>query len=436
MRILSLGFPMPGPQVDNHTFANAPSFFDYDAIVVDPLALSQLIDEVVAGNAEHTTRSREPVANTSTGQGAVGLAALLRDRRDETARLLARGGLVVCFAYPNVVHQAVTGFSGCDRYFWLPTPPGIEYSEPALRRGTGTEIAPTEQEHPFGPYCQQFRGKLAYHAYFADDTPGRVFARSAGGAVVGVDLTLDRGRVVFLPPPARPPAGEQRYAFSNAIQAAIRRTLRLASTASPPAWLRQYDVPGLSERLASRDEAQQEAAESQEALATSVEAVAELESYRRLLWQEGTYGLAEPVRAALGLLGFQVVAQDIDTPAELWLEAEHHTNTIALLEVDASDEAVGMDGHHRLRHRLEEAIAAGKSKRGLLIINGYRTQPPDQRQRQYQDSLAVAAKTMRYCVTTAEQLFHAVRATLEGDKATARAFRDRLLSTEGVLQED
>ena len=57
MRILSLGFPMPGPQVDNHSFASAPVFFDYDAIVVNPLALSQFIEEVVSGSKEHTTPS-------------------------------------------------------------------------------------------------------------------------------------------------------------------------------------------------------------------------------------------------------------------------------------------------------------------------------------------------------------------------------------------
>jgi hypothetical protein len=43
---------------------------------------------------------------------------------------------------------------------------------------------------------------------------------------------------------------------------------------------------------------------------------------------------------------------------------------------------------------------------------------------------------MRYCVATTEQLFHAVRAALEGDQAMVDAFRERLLTTEGVLGED
>ena len=61
MRILSLGFPLPGAPIDNHTFANAPTFFDYDAIVVDTAALSRLIEQVVDGSEEHTTRSGDRI---------------------------------------------------------------------------------------------------------------------------------------------------------------------------------------------------------------------------------------------------------------------------------------------------------------------------------------------------------------------------------------
>lgn len=441
MRILSLGFPIPGPQVENHTFANAPTFFDYDALVVDPRALSELIEEVVNGSEEHPTRSGERVVNAATTPDTIGLADLLRDRQEETARLLARDGLVVCFGYPNVVHQRVAGFSGCDRYFWLPAPSGLQYREPFLRRGTGSEIIPTEHDHPFGPFVSQFRGKLTYHAYFADDTPGfagaaRVIARSAGGAAVAVELSLAQGTAVFLPPPARPPTSDQRYAYSNALQDGVRHTLRLVATSGPPRWLGEYELPGLSERLAAREEAEGRLTEAQEALAAAEDIVQDLERYRRILWQEGKHGLEEPVRDALDLLGFRVAPQDIDKPAQIQFDADKRNQQIALLEVDASEEAVGMDGHYRLRRRLEEAIAQAKPKRGLLIINGHRTQAPSERPPQYEEPLRMAAESLRYCVATTEQLFHAVRAALEQDEATVAAFRDRLLTTEGVLQED
>ena len=71
----------------------------------------------------------------------------------------------------------------------------------------------------------------------------------------------------------------------------------------------------------------------------------------------------------------------------------------------------------------------------MLIINGHRTKPPAERPAQYRDALRLAAESLRYCVATTEQLFHAVRAALEADDATVRAFRDRLLTNEGILGE-
>jgi hypothetical protein len=52
-----------------------------------------------------------------------------------------------------------------------------------------------------------------------------VFARSTGGAAVGVDLRLGSSRAVFIPPLARPLLGDQRYDFSGALQEAIRLAL-------------------------------------------------------------------------------------------------------------------------------------------------------------------------------------------------------------------
>lgn len=436
MRILSLGFPLPGPQIDNYTFASAPSFFDYDALVVDPSTLSQLIEQVVDATGEFATHFDYPVANAITSPLAVGLGDLLRRRQEETARLLARGGLVVCFAYPDVVHTRVVGFTGCDRYYWLPAPPGMQYREPHLVPAEGTEVFPTDLDHPFAPYIEAYRRKFAYRAYVSEtiaDFPsfGRVFARSAGGAPVGVELAVGGGCVVFLPPPRKVASGQERYAFSDTLQACIRRALDRAVEGPPPPWVDQYALPGLADLQAERAQAEERLAEARDALDHAAARLAELEKYRRLLWQEGKLGLEGPVREALALLGFSVTP-DLDAPAELRFERQK-----VLLEVEGSPSAVGMEAHYRLRRRLEQGIAeSGQPQRGLLVINGHRLLPPAERPPQFEDSLRVAAESMRYGVVTAEQIFQAVRAALEGDQETVGAFRARLLSAEGVLSSD
>jgi hypothetical protein len=437
MRILSIGFPMPGPQIINHSLVTAPSFFDHDAIVINPLACSRVIEEIVSGDAEHKTRDGQPVANAPASANGIALADLLRDRRSETERLLARGGIVVCIAHPDVPLDGITGFPECRRYSWLPAPDDICYGSSLLHRGSGSEIVAVETAHPFARYVMDMRGKLAYHAYFEDRPDTIVFARSAGGAAVGIELEVMDGRVIFLPAPAREPTVEQRYTISSAISEAVRFTLRLASASKAPAWLSEYSLPGMDERRAARDEAQANVTSAQEAAEASAASVDDLEQFTRLLWEEGRYGLEEPVRTALETLGLRVVARDIDSPAEVRADtSDPRERTVVLLEVEGGVDTVGLEGHYRLRRRLEEAIAAGKPRRGLLVINGHRRMPPSERPQQYADSLRVAAETMRYCVATSEQLFRGVRAALGGHGQAARSLRERLISTEGILRED
>ena len=439
MRILSLGFPLPGPAIDNLTFLNARSFFDYDALVVDPRALSQVIEEVVSGSTEHTSYAGERIVNAPSGADCVSLAELLRNRAGETARLLARGGLVVSLAVPNAAHEGVRDFASTDRYSWLPAPSGRAYDEPFMRRGGGTEFAPLDVDHPFGAMLSQVKAKLAYQVHFDEQTPGfdgLVIARSAGGAAIAVELSIAGGRIVLLPAPARPLDSQGRYQVSEALQEAIRQVLRLSSASVAPRWLSEYGVPGIDERLAERDEAQHRLTEAQEALETSSAALDELERYRRLLWEEGRFGLEEAVRQAFTLLGFRATPDSLDAPGQIELEGPALTRRVALLETDGSEEAVGLDAHYRLRRRLEEAIAQGAAQRGMLIINGYRRTPPAERAPQYTNELRLAAEQTRYCLATTEQLFHAVRAALIGDDATVESFRERLLTAEGVLHED
>ena len=119
------------------------------------------------------------------------------------------------------------------------------------------------------------------------------------------------------------------------MQEASRHTLRQAPRSAAPAWLSDYDLPGLSERIAARDAARTQVEESNAALAEQEEAVGELDRFRSLLWQEGRNGLEQPVRDALALLGFRVAPQEIDTPAQLDLEAKGKGRRVALLEVEA-----------------------------------------------------------------------------------------------------
>lgn len=435
MRILSLGIALPDPQVDNYTWSSAPSFFDYDAIVVDPaVAVSDMIEGVVRDGTSYTSYNEEPVENGPTTANTIGLADLLKRRADETERLLGKGGLVVCFAYPDVPHPKVSGFTGCHRYHWLPAPPGSTYAPPYLCPASGTEARATDYEHPFAEFLERHQTSVQYRALFAEGASGfggqaKVIARSPGGAANGMDLLVAGGRVVFLPALPERLSTMDRTSLAATIVNGIRDALLISAEGPAPSWVSGLSLPGLQEAQERVDQAETRL----EALETELEEARNeyraLDRYRRILWQEGKYGLDLPVRDALTLLGMTSFAKP-DEPAVFSYEGRH-----ILVEAEGGPEAIGLGPHYRLRQRIEHHIAArGEPPRGLLVINGYRDMPLASRPRPYEDTLKLMAETMRYCVVDTTLLFQAVRAKMAGEDKAVKAFLETLIETEGVYE--
>ncbi len=421
-RILSLGFPLPGVRVDNYNFVSAPAFFDYDAIVVNPLALSELIEGVLAGSVEAATFTGAAVVAERRSATDVALAEVLLRRRDETTRLLAHGGVVICFAYPPVAHD-VPGAGRVGTYDWLA-------EGPPLVAGEGSSAQIVDFQHPLAPFVLSQAANVAYRAHIDAPTSvrARVFAQSYGGAAIAAELPSPRGRVVMLPALRGVPAGDGRYAMSEALQAGIRRLLGTTAEGREPYWLPSHDIPGLVERTHATADARAAAEAADASLHDAESHEDELAQYHRLLWQEGVVGLEPVVMDALRLIGFQVYSQNAD-------EVELRDGDVsAMLEIGASSEAVDMAAHYRLRQRIEAAIQRrGMAPRGLIFVNGFRLQAPAERGQQAADSLRLAAETMRYCVAPTTALFGAVVAHLRGDADAVTAFRSALVSTAGYI---
>lgn len=433
MHVVSIGFSLPGPEYENCSITNAPALFDYDAALVNPKAVSEQIEAVIDAGEELRTADGRPVVNATTSPAAEGLAELLRARQEEVMRLLARGQLVVVWGYPNVPHPRVAGFTGCDRYFWLPAPSGFSYTYHLLP-AEGRTVIVTDDTHPFSRYLETYSGTFAYHAYFREDLPGfatgaRVFARSAGGAAVGVELTVGRGRVIFAPPPAEMPVGAQRRALATLLLECIRHALMDASAEPPPLWAASVELPGLEEREAAVAAAAEEAATTRAKLQDAETRLHELARFRSLLWEDGAARLEPLLREAFRLLGFDVTPEE--KPAEVSAEGER-----ALLEWDASTEQVEMEGHYRLRKRRETELRKTRQMpSGVLVVSGHRRKEPAERGPQHIEALAVAAESQRYCLMTTEQLLELVRRALAGAPATAlQEIRRRILVSEGLFQ--
>ena len=103
------------------------------------------------------------------------------------------------------------------------------------------------------------------------------------------------------------------------------------------------------------------------------------------------------------------------------------------VEMEGAVNSVGMNPHYRLRQRLEEKIAEGRRVRGMIVVNGERAQPPTQRPQPIEDSLRIAAESMRYCVVEAADLYDALIDKMKGGGDSA-AFCRALMETEGFYR--
>ena len=430
MRLLSIGRALPNRQIDNHSIFNAPAAFDYEAIVVDAEGVFASIRELLDASAGHSTHADLQVVNGGAGASA-SAAEVLHRRHDELVRALERGALVIVPAYPQALITEVAGFAGIDRYFFLPAPAGLAWDGELIRWGEGTGVAVTNHRHPFARYVDAVREDVLYRAHFNERAPGfadaaHVFARSTGGAPVGVEFRVLEGSVVFVPAP-RSRGGDAGRAQATAIFAAALEQLG-RTPEDRPTWAEREPVPGLEEREAAVEQAAELLRRAEDQRDAATQEAEPLRRVRDVLWTEGVHALQPAAVRCLELLGFS--AREIEG-APLLQAAEGRLE----LEVEGSAAQVGMAPHYRLRARLDARIEREqRAPRGLIVVNGERLQPPAQRTQPHTEALRVAAEATSYALLPAPELFRAARAALAGaDDQTLAAIRTRIAETDGLV---
>lgn len=436
MRILSLSHRLADPTIDNHHIFNAPVVADYEAIVVDVGGVAESIQQAVAASEAYLSYADLPVVNGEPVDGLAGIAETLHRRLEEFTRALEGGSTIIVFAHAPGAISGVAGFQGLDRYFFLPAPPGVAWNSSMLRGGAGNAFAITEPDHPTVDLLETYRRDLLYRCFFDERAPGfagnaRIIARSEGGMPIAVEFPVLNGRVIFLPSAREASARWIVQKESKALVATFRELLGHGDERAPR-WASDIEVPGLEPLEQNRDLRKLALDHATTEFAEAEETVTDLARIRELLWRSGDLGLLPAVARCAELLGFEPTRTDSDAP--LLQDGDHQLHYV----VHASDEAVDMAPHYRLRARLDRIIELGaKVPRGLIVANGQRLTRPEERQREITPPLAVAAESVGYAVITARSLFAAATAALNGmSEETKAAIRTRLLNVDGVVELD
>ncbi len=434
MRLLVIGYGMPDPAIDNYNVLTAPSYSDYEALFVDPASITATVQAVLSEGNDYEAFDGRPVLNVPSSPTAVSMADQLRRRTEETERLLQAGGIVFVAGRPNLAITGVTGFEGCDRYSWLPAPAGMAWGPPFLKAAEGKQLRIAIDDHPAARIIRELRSDLQYRAFFDDRQPAfhhaapRVIAAGGSGVAVAVEFRLFGGRVIFLPPFPDEVGGIRSKCADYVVEAA-RALLSAANPTPEPAWARSFAVPGLEQVEAEAEEAEKAALEANARLDPVRERLTTLANHRRLIFEEGS-AFTEAVTGALRLLGFVVEGGE---GGILTVESE---GARAFVAAEGSRDTVVEWPYIRLQRRLEQhLLGKGEQLRGVIVVNGQRTMPPEDRGERFTTALRIACENYRYCLVTGETLFALVQRALgSADDGALTGIRRRLMAASGLLE--
>lgn len=431
MRIISLGCPVPSPSVDNHSIANAPSLFDYDACIIDMQAVSEQIEGIAASTLNARAPDGRAVSAGESGAFHFGLAELLELRQLEFRQLLDNGGILVLFVYPNVRHPGVASFPGLNRYSLIPTPEGEPFKWPTLRPADGKDVQITVAQHPASGFLEDLSNRIRYRAMF--DLPAsskaEIVGRSIGGAAVAAEFRVGPGRILALPPTENL-ASTQRKAFSASLLEMIERMVGEPDHSAAPVWVRRYDTP---EASAARDELSEAEAELKQAERRVKEAqtlVVDSTRFEGMLWQSDNASFRETVHDAFRLLGYSVSAAE--TGGEIRDGAE-----TALLELASATNAVSDRLYLTLQQRVEEHYLRRKARpKGIIVANGHRQTDPRIRREPFPKALVDACETYGYALIPVEALYELVTFASEAadEPEILEEIRRSIADTAGVLE--
>jgi hypothetical protein len=435
MRVLVIGYPLPDASIDNYSVMTAPSYFDYDALVVDPASITRDVRRLIEEGHEFEAHDGRPVLNAPTTASAVSAADQVRRRADETRRMLEAGATVIVLGRPNAVQGGLSGFEGCDRYSWLPAPGGLAWGTPYLKPAEGKTVRIAAEDHPAAALLREYRKEITYRLALDDRhaevrSTGRVIATTGAGVPIAMEFPVLSGRVVFLPVFGDEP-NTARSQISTAIVQLCQRLAEGSTGEEAPYWVRSMALPGLEQAEAEVETATAASAAADAHLSTVRAQHDEIEHHRRLLWADG-HPFEGAVIDALRVLGFAVTG-GLGQPLAITSEGAQ-----TLVEMESAREQVVEWPYIRLQRRLEERLLKENERPGgLVIVNGFRLSAPDSRTDQVSTPLRVACENYRYTLLTTETLFNLVQRALGGAEPSDLAgIRRRLLGTPGLVTDE
>ncbi len=438
-RNLSVDWKLEQPSIQRESFFGGFSFSAYDAVFVDPLALSRFWTQEI-GVGPDGSRRTDGLRDHGMGQT---LLSWMSKRRAETEDLLKQaGGIVVCRLRsrgdPLSVAMGDRLVEHIDRYSWLPSVALVDrhhqFVFPSNGRFVprrGRDVLLQASDSPFLEYLDRFREKFVYEAVYQDllSTPierfATVLARNRVGDVLAVEIPFEEGRLILVPPTEGVPAATEAAILLESVQAMVDRPVFSAL----PDWLPSYPLPGedeLNDEIERLDARRTSLNEKLEELRGRW---AEITRYKRILYAKGRFAFLPAVADAFRVLGFDVQSEDTD----LLLQSSEGDAVVVVASAEGAK--VELPAYRHLLQRVDQSVTDGDGRRkGILVVSGSRDLDPKRRGAQFSEGVLRGCLDQGYCLLSGYHLFHLVQDALTSKRKDHAKTRRLLIECEGEFR--
>ncbi len=452
--IFSIGFEVPGGEINDVPFLSNQSLLDADIILFQPGIPYTYGSDTYLGkdclSDDGSFRVREAVSHW---------------RRELAAAVDAGKLVILLLESPDVVYVA-TGkkeWSGTGKnaratriveelHAYSAVPTKWKY-----HAATGTEMQVASEARFFAPYWTEFGQYSEYQLYLDAEGAKPLVRTKSGNRLVGAYIVKGRGTLLAVPALAldeenfvetRKVDGKDEQYWTNEAKifgkklagalVAIADALASESAVTPPPEWASADEFRLNTERALEEDINNVTSqllaleESRRQLEDRLSSAGEL---RRLLFEQGK-PLEAVVLKALQILGFGATGYKEDGSEfdAVFQSAEGRF----IGEVEGKDnKAINIDKFSQLERNLNEDFArddVDTYAKGVLFGNAYRLRPPIDREAAFTEKCLTAAARLGVALVRTPDLFAPCRYLSETpDAAYAAVCRQVILSTSGSV---
>lgn len=393
-------------EVDEDNFASASSFYDYDAVFLDPAELSSLWTDHLRPQGDGSFRSNP----REDGGLTRGLQNLMRARQEEVEELLNKNSSVFCkLRKPGKELTVVKNGENesIGSYSWLPTTEGlIDPVSKGIKKRKGKRLKITKKNSPLGAFLDSYREVISYRAVFnrdikMSDVRVESIAVTPSDELAGFALNVNGGNIYFLP------------AEMNLDQSGEQELLEAAGDLfgfqlyEGPRWLDEYKLEEEKSLRSEYEETKENIAELRQKKEEKLEDLKAVSSYKRLLSAGSEFELKAVLGRVLDDLGFGT--DQANSGIDILVSSPEDDSFAVKVGVN-HDGPLGLEPYHELVRGINDLkIYENDDPQGVLVVNGYSGSDPAERPEQIKDELLSGCNLYGFTVITSTELFEVLK---------------------------